>query len=115
VAVRPRALGQKPKAQRRRDNDAVRRQAKPWRSWYSLPVWQAIRAEQLARQPLCERHLKRGEIVAATVVNHVGRHGGDWDRFVTGPFESLCKPCHDSDVQREERAEAVRSSSTLRP
>jgi hypothetical protein len=24
-------------------------------------------------------------------------HGGDWNRFLTAPLQSLCKPCHDSD------------------
>lgn len=36
------------------------------------------------------------------MVNHVNRHNGDWFKFIAGPFESLCKPCHDRDVQSEE-------------
>jgi len=104
MPTRPKALGQQQRADRRRLADADRRAAKPWRSWYGLAVWQAIRERQLGLQPLCERHLKRGEIEPATIVNHVEPHRGDWDRFVAGPLESVCKACHDGEIQREERA-----------
>lgn len=103
MAKRPRVLGQRSRAERGRSYDADRRRSKPWRSWYSLPVWQSIRADQLARQPLCERCLKRGAITAAIICNHVTPHRGIWELFIGGPFESTCKPCHDGEVQREER------------
>jgi 5-methylcytosine-specific restriction protein A len=45
-------------------------------------------------------------VTDATVCNHKVRHEGDWDLFVGGPFESLCKAHHDSDVQAEERKAA---------
>ena len=90
--------------ERKREVDADRRRAKPWRSFYGTPEWREIKAAQKAKQPLCERHLKRGEIVAMQVVNHKVRHRGDWALFLAGPFESLCKACHDGEVQREERA-----------
>ncbi len=89
---------------RKRDHDRRRRRSQPWRHWYKLPLWQARRAEQLAREPRCERHLARGEIVAANTANHREPHRGDWDKFAFGPLESLCAHCHNSDVQREERA-----------
>ena len=97
-------LGLKTRKDKRRDYDAQRRAAKPWRAWYSLKVWTEIRSHQLAKEPLCRRHLARGETVAATVCNHVEPHRGDWQKFISGPFESLCKACHDSEVQREERS-----------
>jgi hypothetical protein len=91
------------KRERDRDHDSRRRKSKPWRAWYSLPVWKQIRVTQLTTEPYCRRHLDRGEVVVANTVNHVEPHEGDWEKFIGGPFESLCKPCHDSDVQREER------------
>lgn len=91
-------------AERKREHDARRRRSQPWRAWYKLPLWQARRAEQLAREPLCERDRARGRVVAATVANHREPHRGDWDKFAFGPLESLCERCHNSDVQREERA-----------
>lgn len=91
----------------RRESDRRRRQASPWRRWYAMPVWrQQIRPAQLAREPLCRRCRDRGEMVEATVVNHVIPHRGVWAAFIAGPFESLCKPCHDGEVQREERRRA---------
>jgi hypothetical protein len=74
--------------------------------WYGLAIWKSIRTHQLAEHPLCARCLDDGRVVLATVVNHVDPHRGDWDKFISGPFESCCKPCHDSIVQREERAAA---------
>jgi 5-methylcytosine-specific restriction protein A len=99
---RPPILGFNPG--RKRSNDRQRRQSLPWRSWYSLAAWKRRRDVQLMRQPLCERHLARGEVVEATVANHKIAHRGDWRLFIEGDLESVCKPCHDSEVQREERA-----------
>lgn len=86
-----------------REHDAKRYAHKPWRAWYSLKAWQTRRAHQLAKQPLCERHLAQGMVVAATVANHKTPHRGDWNLFITGELESVCKPCHDGPVQSEER------------
>lgn len=108
---RPRTLGAKPRDQQleqQRHYDRTRSRQRPWRSWYGLAIWKQIRQLQLATVPHCERCEIEGLIVEATVVNHVVRHNGDWSLFVAGPFESLCKPHHDSDVQREER-EAARA------
>jgi len=58
----------------------------------------------LRDEPLCQRCKANGFIVEATVANHVEPHRGDWDKFINGPLESTCKPCHDSVIQSEERA-----------
>ncbi len=99
----PPTLGGRPRIERRREQDKGRREAKPWRSWYQLKAWRVRRVEQLAKQPLCERHLARGEVVEATVANHRVPHRGDWELFIRGELESACAPCHDSEIQREER------------
>lgn len=63
------------------------------------------REQQLARQPLCERHLQRGEVEPATVVHHRVPHRGAWALFIDpSNHESACKACHDGEIQREERA-----------
>ncbi len=41
-------------------------------------------------------------MVAATVADHVEPHRGDPVKFWEGRLQSLCKPCHDRDKQREE-------------
>lgn len=99
---RPR--GAATRQQQKRAHDRYRRKASPWRAWYSKPEWQRRRAAQLASKPYCERCSHRGRTVLATVANHRIPHRGDWELFIGGDLESLCKHCHDSEVQREERA-----------
>jgi 5-methylcytosine-specific restriction protein A len=90
--------------ERRREYEARRRSEKRWRNWYKLKAWLVARAAQLAKQPLCERCLQRKRIVAATVVNHRKPHKGDWALFIDpANHESSCKPCHDGEIQQEER------------
>jgi 5-methylcytosine-specific restriction enzyme A len=91
------------KQERDARHDQKRRKQQPWRSLYKTKAWQMIRAAQLAAHPLCQRHLRRGRVVRACTVHHLERHNGDEQKFFAGPFESLCKPCHDSDTQSEER------------
>jgi hypothetical protein len=92
------------KCERDKRHDDKRREQKPWRAWYNLPIWQAIRRQQLEREPLCERHKRRGQAVVATVVHHVNRHNGVWELFISGPFESSCEACHNGEIQQEEIA-----------
>jgi hypothetical protein len=99
----PPTLHRRSTRERGRAYDAERRRAKPWRAWYNTAIWRRIRDDQLRRQPLCERCLAKGLTVAATVCNHKTPHRGDWEAFIAGPFESACAPCHNSDIQREER------------
>jgi hypothetical protein len=40
----------------------------------------------------------------ATVCDHVTPHRGDVAKFWSGPFQSLCQPCHDREKQRAEAA-----------
>ena len=107
MATRPatfRPKGAPTRLDKRRDYDAQRRATQPWRNLYKTSRWAAIRLEVLADQPLCVRCLAEGIFEPAVVVNHVERHAGDPVRFFAGPFEGLCAPHHDRDVQREERA-----------
>ena len=78
--------------------------AKEWRKLYDLTLWRRLRAQQLARQPLCERHLKDGKLVPADTVHHRRPHKGEWSVFVdVENLESVCASCHSSDIQEEER------------
>jgi hypothetical protein len=79
----------------------------PWRTWYSLNRWRRRRLAQLTDFPLCATCQARGLAVPATVADHVISHEGDWDRFMNGALQSLCKPCHDSG----KRAETLRGWS----
>jgi hypothetical protein len=48
-------------------------------------------------EPVCVMCARNGLAVPATVADHITPHGGDWNAFLFGPLQSLCKPCHDSD------------------
>jgi hypothetical protein len=65
--------------------------------WYWTQRWRKLSAAQLRREPLCRFHAQRGIPVKATVADHITPHRGNWDAFVTGPLQSLCKTCHDRD------------------
>jgi 5-methylcytosine-specific restriction protein A len=88
--------------QRNREYDAKRKDT-PGRRFYDLAIWRGsggLREQQLQRQPLCERHLARGEVVAANTVNHRKAHKGNWDLFCDpANHESTCKDCHDVIIQ----------------
>ena len=78
--------------------------ARAWRKLYYKKGWKQARERQLFAKPLCERCEARGIIVAATVVNHKKPHKGDVHLFFDPDnHESVCKPCHDADIQSEER------------
>lgn len=94
--------GARTKQQIRRDYDTRRRRDKPWRRWYGTKQWREIRAAQLAVEPYCRRCKSTGRVVRATVCDHVQPHRGDWQRFIAGPFQSLCSTCHSSAKQIQE-------------
>lgn len=86
----------------RRDDRSA--EALAYRRLYKTAEWRALRARQLAEQPLCERHLRKGQLRAATVVNHRKPHQGDRSLFRDPDnLESVCKECHDGLIQSEER------------
>jgi 5-methylcytosine-specific restriction enzyme A len=74
----------------------VRGQPTRWDKWYSAARWTRIRKHQLLEHPLCKYCLERGVVTPATICDHVEPHQGDVNKFWLGPFQSLCKECHDS-------------------
>jgi 5-methylcytosine-specific restriction endonuclease McrA len=68
-------------------------------------AWQKARAGHLRNNPLCVYCQREGRVEPATVVDHKVPHRGDqtlfWDR---SNWQSLCKPHHDGQKQREEAA-----------
>jgi len=64
------------------------------RTVYNTRRWQALRADHLARHPLCARCTRT---IPAVIVHHRTpiRHGGDpWD---PDNLESLCQSCHNAE------------------
>ena len=64
----------------------VRGRQTKWDKWYSTARW--------AR--LCKYCAERGIVTPATICDHVEPHHGNVNNFWLGPFQSLCKQCHDS-------------------
>jgi 5-methylcytosine-specific restriction protein A len=67
--------------------------------------WQKAREGYLRNHPLCANHEKQGQLVKATVVDHITPHKGDKDLFWdSNNWQPLCKPCHDEKTAREDGA-----------
>lgn len=91
--------------QAKRDYEQRRTAESETRRLYWTARWRAIAKHQLILVPLCEECERDDRVTPATVCNHKIPHRGDVVRFWSGPFESLCKPCHDGVVQAREAAE----------
>jgi 5-methylcytosine-specific restriction enzyme A len=76
--------------------------------FYSTASWRALRWAQLSKEPLCRMCQSQGRLTPATVADHVVPHRGDWDAFVGGELQSLCKTCHDGAKQSLEKGGRLR-------
>lgn len=98
-----RAPGMPTRTEQKRAHDTLRRRDNPARAWYQTKAWRDLRKGQLEREPNCRKCHEHGKLVKATVCDHVIPHRGDEAAFWHGPFQSLCKPCHDGWKQVQER------------
>ena len=90
---------------REQDRNRQRDATQHWRSWYKTSRWQKLRWRVLVRDcfkcAACKRTIaEKGEAVCDHVVSHRGSEAAFW----AGPFQTLCKGCHDAAKQREEIA-----------
>lgn len=73
-----------------------------YRKLYQTKDWKTGRKAFLLSHPLCAECSSRGQIVAATVVDHITPHRGDVDLFFDmDNWQALCKTCHDIKSARE--------------
>jgi 5-methylcytosine-specific restriction protein A len=88
------------KAQRQQEQDA-RRGTAASRGYSSR--WQRYRITFLQAHPVCVRCGEAGRVEAATVVDHITPHRGDY-RLMWDPanHQALCKPCHDRKTATED-------------
>lgn len=71
-------------------------------------AWQKAREAYLRKHPLCRMHAELGEVVPASLVDHVEPHRGDMVKFWdSANWQSLCKKCHDGAKQRMEKSGVV--------
>lgn len=79
-----------------------------WQHLYKRSRWLRMRSRQLDRDPLCAYCLQSEEVTEATIVDHIKEHKGDEAVFFDPDnLQSLCKSCHDSIKQREERGQNI--------
>ena len=64
-------------------------------------AWRRIRADQLAKEPLCRECDKRRKVTAANVCDHID---GNCNNNPTdgSNYQSLCGPCHSRKTARED-------------
>jgi 5-methylcytosine-specific restriction endonuclease McrA len=89
------------------DRSRYRREVQPWRKWYDTTEWRGmarackIAANFTCQWPGCGRVCGKGEAIA----DHIKPHRGDRAMFFDPKnLQCLCKACHDSKKQAEERA-----------
>jgi 5-methylcytosine-specific restriction protein A len=95
----------KPKTFRtQHDSGSSRERAGRFSHLYKTYRWKKLRAHEIKVEPLCADCLSRGIITPATVRDHIEPHRGDLQKFWHGKRQSLCKQCHDSHKQAEEKS-----------
>lgn len=63
--------------------------------WYDTVRWRKARASFLADHPLCNLCAKIGRDTAASIVDHIRPHEGDYNLFWDQTnWQSLCPTCH---------------------
>lgn len=82
----------------------------PWHNWYGRKAWKVKRAAQLASEPLCRKCKESKTLTAATVADHIVPHNGDWELFIGGELQSLCKTHHDEKTARGPEAGAAKTT-----
>ncbi len=69
--------------------------------------WRKIRIAHLKEFPFCVFHLENNQFIPATIVDHITPHKQNpYLLYDPNNLQSLCKHCHDSVKQRQERQTA---------
>jgi hypothetical protein len=73
----------------------------PWSSWRTSPTWKSIRRHRLAEEPRCRQCATEGRTAAASYVDHVKPHLGQWSLiFKYENTQSLCAHHHNMHKQQ---------------
>lgn len=91
-------------AQLHRTKDKRSAAAAQYRKWYKTKEWQTIRRQRFAMEPSCRFCAASGHISRATSCDHIKPHRGNASLFFDlNNTQSLCRRCHDSTKQKQER------------
>jgi len=75
--------------------------------------WRRFRKIFLSENPLCVYCKAQGITEAATVVDHIKPHRGNYDLFwLVGNHQALCKQCHDGMKQKIDNGKNVKMFTT---
>ena len=92
-------------------HDTRRRGEPPWRSWYKSPTWKSIRRHRLAEEPRCRQCAIEGRTVAASHVDHIKPHLGNWLLFFKYEnTQSLCAHHHNMHQRQEKRGNSIKKN-----
>ena len=93
-------------------HDTRRRVEPPWRSWCKSPTWKSIRRHRLAEEPRCRQCAIEGRIVAASHVDHIEPHLGQWLLFFKYEnTQSLCAHHHHRLNHTEKRGNSTKQAN----
>ena len=70
------------------------RRKKANNTFYNSTKWRKLSKQYKALNPLCILCLKVGEIVAATVTDHIKPINEGGERYDTSNLQALCTKCH---------------------
>lgn len=89
-----------------RERDKHRVSAEPWRKWYRIARWSKLRMQIFVRDMFTCQICRRIEPNTSQLVcDHIEPHHGNehlfWD---DANLQCLCKTCHDSAKQKQERS-----------
>lgn len=72
-------------------------------SWpYNTSLWQGLRERVLREEPLCRFCARAGEVVCATVVDHITPIADGGAPFNRANLQPLCASCHSRHKQRQD-------------
>jgi len=73
------------------------------RGWIHSTRWRKVREGHLCQYPLCSECERQGAVAAATLVDHVTPHKGDYGLFWDPMnWQSMCDPCHNRKTATED-------------
>ena len=82
--------------------------------FYRSTAWRKLRAEQLRRQPLCERCLAQGRHIPARVVDHIRPVNQGGAPLDLENLQSLCAACHNRKSGAERHQRQIQKSMPMK-
>jgi 5-methylcytosine-specific restriction protein A len=107
ISLAPMVASLAPLLTTQRDESGHSAVSEPWRAWYSLKAWKVLRIRVFKRDRFRCQNQDCGRVDGNTsrlVADHKTPHRGNPDLFWDEDnIQTLCKPCHDTVKQAEER------------